>query len=195
MSALKDKNGLTESEFLQRYDPTAYDRPSVTVDMLVFCEDKLLLIKRGNHPFLGCYALPGGFVNMDESCESAALRELKEETDTTAPLKQLCTVSTPNRDPRGRIITVCYVAEVPDILSVKGGDDADSARWFTVTRRASGDLVDLSLTADNGEECGATLRIKRSDGAFDFNRTSIEDNRNLAGDHSKIIAYAMEKRQ
>ena len=83
---LVDENGLTEEEFLSQYQPRDYERPSVTVDMLIFAVDKsgenkrLLLIKRKNHPYLGCWALPGGFVEMKESLREAAARELEEET-------------------------------------------------------------------------------------------------------------------
>ena len=83
---LVDKNGLTEEEYLKNYRPGDYERPSVTVDMLIFAVDnreesiRLLLIKRKNHPFLGCWALPGGFVEMTESLRDAAARELEEET-------------------------------------------------------------------------------------------------------------------
>ena len=91
-----NKQGLTEEQFLSAYDASKFERPSVTVDMLVFTvtdEEKenyrklpkkvlrLLMIKRGDHPFIGQWALPGGFVNMNESLDEAALRELKEETN------------------------------------------------------------------------------------------------------------------
>ena len=88
---LVDKNGLTEEEYLKNYRPGDYERPSVTVDMLIFAVDnreesiRLLLIKRKNHPFLGCWALPGGFVEMTESLRDAAARELEEETGTGSP--------------------------------------------------------------------------------------------------------------
>ena len=81
----RNKDGLTEKEFLERYTPGDYDRPSVTVDMLIFTIDnndlKLLLIKRKDHPFINQWAIPGGFVNIDESTIDAAKRELKEETN------------------------------------------------------------------------------------------------------------------
>ena len=77
-----DKNGLTESEFLAAYKPGDYPRPSATADLALLRRggSEILLIKRGNHPFIGKWALPGGFVNPDETVEAAAARELFEET-------------------------------------------------------------------------------------------------------------------
>ena len=98
---LKNEDGLTEKEFLAQYRPGNYERPSVTVDMLIFAVDpeaededpELLLIRRRNHPCIGQWAMPGGFVNMDESLEEAAARELEEETGITGRvLRHLATI-------------------------------------------------------------------------------------------------------
>ena len=94
-----------------------YPRPSVTVDLVIFtiAEDdlKVLLIRRGQEPFKGRWALPGGFVEIDESLERAAARELKEEVGVTnVYLEQLYTFGEPKRDPRGRVISVSYFALV-----------------------------------------------------------------------------------
>ena len=83
---LKDMESMTEEEYLAQYKPSDYERPSVTVDMLIFTITRnqrlaMILIKRGGHPERGKWAIPGGFVEMDESLEDAAARELKEETD------------------------------------------------------------------------------------------------------------------
>ena len=111
-----------------------YPHPAVTTDCVIFGFDgtklQVLLIERGIAPYKGRWAFPGGFVNMDESCEEGALRELKEETGLTgAYIEQFHTFSEPNRDPRERVITVAYYALVR-IQEVKGGDDAAQARWF-----------------------------------------------------------------
>lgn len=113
-----------------------YPHPAVTADCVIFGFDginlKVLLIERGVEPYKGKWAFPGGFVNMNESCEEGALRELKEETGlSTAYIEQFHTFSDPQRDPRERIITVAYFALVR-IQEVKGGDDAAQAAWFAL---------------------------------------------------------------
>ena len=115
-----------------------YPRPAVTTDCVIFGFDgtklRVLLIERANEPYKGCWAFPGGFVNMDESCEQGALRELQEETGLKdVCLKQLHTFSEPNRDPRDRVITVAYYA-LTRIQDVKGGDDAARAAWFSLDK-------------------------------------------------------------
>lgn len=113
-----------------------YPHPSVTTDCVIFGFDgerlNVLLVKRGGEPFAGWWAFPGGFVKIDESAEEGALRELREETSlTTAYIEQFHTYSTPDRDPRERVITIAYYALVK-ISDVKGGDDAKEARWFPI---------------------------------------------------------------
>ena len=110
-----------------------YPRPALTVDCVVFgaADDglKLLLIERAVEPFKGRYALPGGFVDMDETTEEAARRELEEETGLKASfLEQLYTFSRVDRDPRERVVSVAYFALVRP-SAVVGGDDAASAQW------------------------------------------------------------------
>ena len=114
-----------------------YPRPSVTVDVVVFGYDgerdlKLLLIQRGGEPFRGQWALPGGFVEMDEGLETSALRELEEETGVKDLfLEQLYTFGAPRRDPRGRVISVAYFALVnlTDHPAVAASDAAQVA-WY-----------------------------------------------------------------
>jgi 8-oxo-dGTP diphosphatase len=120
------------------YDPSTYDRPSVTVDVVIFClieqELCLLLIKRKNPPFAGKWAIPGGFVQINESLEAAASRELAEETGVTGVyLEQLYTFGDPDRDPRTRVITVAYFALLPaGGVTLAAGDDASHAAWHRV---------------------------------------------------------------
>ena len=111
-----------------------YPHPSVTTDCVIFGFDgtklSVLLIERGNDPFKGCWAFPGGFLEMDESAETGALRELQEETGLEeACIRQFHTFSDPRRDPRERVLTVAYYALVK-MQEVKGGDDAAKAEWF-----------------------------------------------------------------
>lgn len=113
-----------------------YPRPAVTTDCVIFGYDgkelKVLLIERGIEPFKGCWAFPGGFLNMDEDALAGARRELKEETGLeNAFIEQFHTFSEPGRDPRGRVITIAHYALVK-IQDVKGGDDAAQARWFPI---------------------------------------------------------------
>lgn len=135
----RNSKGQTLQEFLDNYQPGDYENPSVTVDMLLFSvnqkKDKLrvLLIQRKDHPYIDCWAFPGGFVNTEESCYSAACRELEEETGLTGVyMEQLYTFSQPDRDPRTRVIDVAYMALLPEAFVV-AGDDAKDAAWFDVT--------------------------------------------------------------
>jgi len=115
-----------------------WPRPMVAADAAVFGifegKVKLLLVERGNEPFKGHWALPGGFLNIDEELEDAAARELAEETGLTGVrLEQIHTFGKCGRDPRGRVITVTYMGIVPEGKSkVKAGDDAAKAQWFDI---------------------------------------------------------------
>jgi 8-oxo-dGTP diphosphatase len=115
-----------------------WPRPMVTADAAVFSlaggKVSLLLVHRKNDPFAGHWAIPGGFLELDEELETAAARELEEETGLAGiPLEQIHTFGTVGRDPRGRLITVVYMGIVEGHQpSVQGGDDAADARWFDI---------------------------------------------------------------
>jgi 8-oxo-dGTP diphosphatase len=118
-----------------------FPRPAVTTDIILFTFQegtlRILLIRRAGAPFQGEWAFPGGFVGMDEPLEAAALRELREETGVRdVYLEQLYTFGDPDRDPRGRVITVAYFALVGGDqaarMEVQGGDDAGEAAWWDV---------------------------------------------------------------
>ncbi len=116
-----------------------YHYPAITVDVVIFTlrDDDLqvLLIQRKISPFEGRWAIPGGFVETDESLEVAARRELQEETGVrNVYLEQLYTFGDPKRDPRGRVVTVAYLALVPAPLAVEAGSDASDARWWPVAK-------------------------------------------------------------
>lgn len=121
-----------------------FPRPSLTVDIVVFCLNKILLIQRGDEPYAGQWALPGGFVNEKEKLQSAALRELREETGLSYPgmgLTHVGVFADPDRDPRGWVVSVAFLAYVPlDTTGgkpwppiVKGSDDARDARWYEIS--------------------------------------------------------------
>ena len=114
-----------------------YPRPMLTADVVVLAgaaEDaRILLIQRGNPPFAGSWALPGGFVEEGEQVAEAAPRELAEETGLrvdAGALELLGVYDTPGRDPRGWTVSVVYIARVPAESTVAGADDASDARWF-----------------------------------------------------------------
>ena len=114
-----------------------YPRPSVTTDCIVITREpdpKVLLIERGDEPFKGCWAFPGGFLNMDETAEQCAVRELEEETGLSIKtIRQLGAYSKVDRDPRGRTITIAYLAIIDSPLPVVGQDDAAKAQWFPLS--------------------------------------------------------------
>lgn len=114
-----------------------YPRPAVTADCIVITketEPKVLLIQRGNEPYKGCWAFPGGFMDMDETTEQCAIRELEEETGlVVSQVQQIGAYSKVDRDPRGRTITVAYLALIDSPVPIKGQDDAASAQWFPLS--------------------------------------------------------------
>ena len=114
-----------------------YPRPAVTADCVVITketEPKVLLIQRGIDPYKGCWAFPGGFMNMDETTEECAIRELEEETGLKlSTIHQIGAYSKVDRDPRGRTITVAYLAIIDAPVEVAGQDDAAKAEWFPLS--------------------------------------------------------------
>jgi ADP-ribose pyrophosphatase len=221
--SLKNKQGLTEAEFLRQYDAALYERPSVTVDILLFTvqnhqpenyrklaqkELKILLIKRGDHPFLGQWALPGGFINMDESLDAAALHELKTETSVeNVYLEQLYAWGEPDRDPRTRVISSSYIALVDSAqLKVKAGDDAVDAGWFTVKRSlieehkmiTPGGYILQQTYSIQLFSVQATLSaklklIKATEGKVTQYKREIIESPGIAFDHAMILDYAIER--
>ncbi|MFJ5765006.1 NUDIX hydrolase [Lysinibacillus sp. NPDC093210] len=220
---LLDKDGLTEREFLQQYSAGDYERPSLTTDMVIFTvteeeadsyrklpekELRVLLICRAGHPYLGKWALPGGFVRSNETTEQAAVRELCEETGVEdVYLEQLYTFSDIGRDPRTWVISCSYMALInSDKLELKAGDDAADAAWFKVSYRPlreEKELIEdgyikkmeyeLKLSSEE-EELSAvvarTITAKTTSTGTDY---EIVSNDGLAFDHAKIIACAIER--
>lgn len=113
-----------------------YPHPAVTADCVIFGYDdnniKVLLIQRGNEPYKGHWAFPGGFMNIDETAEQCALRELEEETGLKdVKVEQFYTFTDVNRDPRERVISIAYYGKI-QLSNIKGSDDADDAQWFSL---------------------------------------------------------------
>lgn len=145
MSEKRDKKGLTEDEFLRQYDPDKYPKPSLTADNVIFRRTadgpEVLLIRRGGHPFLGFWALPGGFAERNEPLERTALRELMEETGVAgAELTLVGVYSAPGRDPRGWTVSAAYAAVIPAETGAAAGDDAAELRWFPLRPASDGVL-------------------------------------------------------
>ena len=117
-----------------------FEKPSVTIDVVVFTiqdnDLKVLLVKRGIEPFRGKWAIPGGFVRIEESLEAAAKRELQEETGIkNVYLEQLYTFGDPKRDPRGRVITVSYMALInSEKIKLRAATDVSDAQWFSTKK-------------------------------------------------------------
>lgn len=164
---------MADAKAPEGYDPGEYPPFAVTVDLCIFTVRdgalKVLLIERADDPYAGSWALPGGFVEIDEDIPDAAWRELHEETGVeqfAGHLEQLGTYGTPGRDPRMRVVSVAHVAFAPDLPEPKAGSDARNARWW--------DVADLDLP-------GLTPHDDDSDGP------------DLAFDHARILADAVDR--
>lgn len=206
-----DESGKSLDEFLRDYDISKYQTPANTVDTLVFARKendlnkglKLLLIKRRNHPSIGMYALPGGFVEMKENLMDAALRELEEETGVNnIEVEQLSTYGDYKRDPRTRIITTAYVALVNEAdVSAKAGDDAAYAGWFSISEelisseeyKENGhtrvcELHKVTLSEDNKDTISAEVYVKYNKDTILRNRVfEVANSSDIAADHAAII--------
>ena len=170
-----------------------YPRAAVTVDMLVFALGpgglEVLLIERAKEPFAGCWAIPGGFLEMDETAEAGAQRELREETGLTLtrPIAFVGAYSAPGRDPRGRTVTLAYMGILAgEAPKVGGGDDARAARWHPIEQ-----LPRLAFDHQQILEDGlAALRaaVRDRDAALEFLPTPFRK-----GDVGRVFAAVMER--
>lgn len=217
---LLNKNGLTEEEFLASYNPGDYERPSNTADMLLFTiaekekedvrkdkekELKILLIKRRDHPDIHKWALPGGFVNIDEDLEMAAYRELEEETNiNNVYMEQLYTFGKVGRDKRTRVISISYMALVPnENVRPIAGDDAEEVAWFSVSKElieVKCDLIKYKLIISNEElglryEYNVDVTFKKN-GVVPIATSNIyanDENRKIAFDHIEMINMGIDR--
>ncbi|ANF97357.1 NUDIX hydrolase [Paenibacillus bovis] len=218
-----DHQGLTEQQFLDQYDAGIYERPSVTADMLIFTitdqeqdnyrklPDKslqLLLIQRGEHPFMGQWALPGGFVGMKESLDEAAARELRSETGLNEIyMEQLYTWGEVERDPRTRVISTSYMALVDSSTQqVRAGEDAQDARWFELNYRIMQETkthlpdgcrlekeVHIHLRHQDIELSGVVKVTRTYCGTITGVEWEVLQSEGIGFDHAKMIAYGVER--
>ena len=170
MEELLDARGLTEAQAIERYRSRNYPKPALTADIVILRREaltlKVLLVRRGGHPFIGKWALPGGFANENEPVEQTAARELQEETGVTGlPLELVGVYSRPNRDPRGWVVSAAFRSIITEDVPVQAGDDAAAAAWFALEREAG------ALTLRSGD--------------------TVLSGADLAFDHSEILADAL----
>ncbi|MDX3656753.1 NUDIX domain-containing protein [Streptomyces sp. ID05-26A] len=153
------------------YEPSDFPPFAVTVDLVVLTvrEDALcaLLVRRGEEPFLGQWALPGGFVRVDEAVDDAAARELAEETGVSGLfLEQLGTYGEPGRDPRMRVVSVAYLALAPDLPVPVAGTDAAAASWVPVEEVSALAFDHARILSDGVERARAKLEYTALGAAF-----------------------------
>ncbi|SQD96504.1 MULTISPECIES: NUDIX domain-containing protein [unclassified Parafrankia] len=171
--------------------PLAVDLVVLTVRDDTLC---VLLVRRGIEPFAGRWALPGGFVRPDEDLDAAAVRELREETGlarSTGHLEQLATYADLDRDPRGRVATVAYLALAPDLPVPVAGTDAAASRWWAVT-----DILRAGSDGDsgaNGTDGGTGEGAGSADGGAGGDGRAVGGMTGLAFDHARILADGVER--
>ena len=195
-----------EELFLSAYRAEDYDRPSVATDVVAVTirshEEKgsrhnpvysraLLLIKRGEHPYMNSWALPGGFLHMDETVEECACRELREETGISPEsLMPVGVFSQVDRDPRGRVISNAFLTVIgEDSLQAMSGDDAIDAKWFDVSFACDAEGT-YALKLTNGDIV-LCAKLREVETRFGKVRFELADRGQLAFDHAVIIATAL----
>ena len=209
----RNEKGETLEEFLEAYDPGRYRAPSVTTDALIFSDEgtpvaescwKVLLIRRRNHPCIGCWALPGGFIGMEENLEVSAGRELMEETGVEGlPLEPFAVYGNVNRDPRNRVITTAFLSIVEaSRVEVKAGDDAADALWFSIRCRKEEEREEgkekrtrycLELEAPK-RNLSMTAQVEKRErtGLVREGGFSVLEDGKIACDHAAIIVQGWE---
>lgn len=220
---ITNKLGQTEQQFFSEYNANSFEKPSVTVDILVFTvinEDKknyrqlpekalrLLMIKRGDHPYIGKWAVPGGFVKSNENLDQAAYRELKEETNVNdIYIEQLYAWGDVNRDPRTRVISTSYISLVDSSkLDIRASEDAAEAKWFTVSCKLNQETRTVSKTgyvlerfykltlSSDDDTLTAIIKTKKTvEGKVTKVEREVIESDEIAFDHAKIIQYGIER--
>lgn len=185
----RNREGQTLEEFLEAYDPYRYETPSCTTDAVIFAYPgerfisvsglRVLMVRRSNHPSIGYWALPGGFIELREHLEETARRELFEETGVEGlVMEQLGTYGDYDRDPRARVITTAYLALVrEDQVKVQAGDDAADAAWcrFSLERTEEAWKEEGGAEAENAEEAAETAETVRQKTVRSLYRLTVEN--------------------
>lgn len=175
------------------YDPSAYPPIGLTVDLCIFTirngQLAVLLVRRNQDPYEGKWALPGGFVNVDEDATEAAWRELAEETGVRREvfdghLEQLATYSTPDRDPRMRVVSIAHVALTPNLPDPVAGDDAGEAKFWTIEDLSDAEGPELAfdhadILADGLERVRSKLEYTTLAAAFVTEPFTLAELRNV----------------
>ncbi len=199
----RNEEGKSLKEFLEEYDASLYKNPSSTVDTAVFTYKKdsdrfkILLVKRRNHPSIGQWAIPGGFVEFDEDIDLTARRELEEETGLTGIVPvQVKTYGSPDRDPRTRIVTTLYAALVEEgSINPMAGDDAAEAELFEIElKKISEDTYKLCLI-NSEKEISISADLTKSvitGGVIPVVKYEMTGSDGVALDHGVLIAEAYE---
>lgn len=213
---LRNKDGLTEEEFLAAYRPKDYERPSNTVDMLLFTiadevsdsirkdkekRMKVLLIKRKNHPDIHKWALPGGFVDIDEDIETAAYRELEEETGVTnVYMEQLFTYGKVGRDKRMRVVSIAHMALIPqESIKPIAGDDAEDVAWFMVEKISVSNTQQQIIISNENLDLRYIYTVDvvyKKNGVVSVPITDIkamQENGGIAFDHIEMINAGIDR--
>jgi 8-oxo-dGTP diphosphatase len=218
-----NKEGLSEKEFLEKYNPSEYERPSYAVDDLLFAIEEIssndvrklnekrlqvLLLKRTNHPYINTWCLPGVFIKMDESLEEASLRALKEKTDfQNIYLEQLYTFGEVNRDKRTRVISTSYLALIDKKRSrIKETFDREETKWFdikinTISKQKDNKHNSIAITTQyqiilKNEDVildNMIRVVERKVNKITTETIEIIKNDNVAFDHLKIIYYGIKR--
>lgn len=215
-------NSNSEADYLKNYDAGQFARPSVAVDVLIFAigdkpqanarklpdkELRLLLMKRSEHPDKGLWALPGGFVGLDESLEEAAYRKMREKTSLQdLYLEQLYTFGEPHRDPRTRVISCAYLALVDAAkVELPGRDFGFELEWFSVAcALISENKVDTddgfiitkeyALILDGSEQLKAQIRFSEIlAGNISSRKVELVHVDGIAFDHASMIWSGVER--
>lgn len=202
-----NQKGQTLEEFLASYNADRYRHPSLTVDVVLFTimdeKLKLLLIRRRNHPWIGQWALPGGFCEFGESLEEALKRELEEETGLSGLqyYRQLYTFSKKDRDPRTHVVSTAYLCMIPQdqAKAVSAGDDAADVCWFTISKETvsmdeEGRLSALRLySAETETDLCYEIRDHARNNYIETDSGLVSQiGKPLASDHIKAVNMAMD---